>query len=155
MKIDDPGKAGELLRLDYDKTLAFIDKADGQLWFIRNWALTANAAIIAVGVSTGSWAVILAALVLVAGFFTLELIVKSFHEDAIRQSFRLEELLVQAARGELDLSDYEFGIGHTIKEPKFSRMFGIVLKPGRWHLSFLHIGLAIVDVLAMVFVAAR
>ncbi len=129
MTIDDPKKAEELLRLDYDKTLAFIDKADGQLWFIRNWALTANAAIIAFGVSAGSWAVILAALVLVVGFFGLELIVKSFHEDAIGQSYRLEELLVKAAKGPLDLTDYEFGIGHTIKEPKFGRMVALACKP--------------------------
>ena len=62
---------------------------------------------------------------------------------------------MQAAKGQLDLADYEFGIGHTIKEPKLGKMVAIALRPGRWHLSFLHLGLAIADVLAILFVTLR
>jgi hypothetical protein len=142
----------QILFLDYDKTLAFIDKADGQLFQIRNWAIVSCSAVVAFAVSQKIPIILAANAFLVICFLFLELIYKSFHEDCLGKGHYLEVLIKQSLDPSFKLpTEYQFGIGHEIKAPKLRKMFKILFSCERWHICAVYLGLIIVTALAAVY----
>lgn len=134
----------DLLLLDYKQTNAFVDKVDNQLFTIRNWAITTTGAVFALAITTKQPFVLLTNVFLILGFFMKELSYKCFHEDAIGKSHVLEEI-IQKSQGKNELiSDYTFGIGHTIKMPTLKNMAEIVWN--RWHITVFYLGLVIITI---------
>ncbi len=146
-------KEAELLKFDYEKTLAFLDKADGWLFQIRNWALVSCSAVVTYAVSIERTIVLLANIFLILCFCIFELIYKSFHEDCIKKSHELEELIQKSLDTKSELpSDYQFGIGHAILVPRFKRLLSILLNRGRWHIGIVYIALLIMTALAAIYI---
>ena len=139
----------EMLLLDYDKTLAFIDKAEGHLFQIRNWAIVSCSAVVAFAVSQQSPIVLAANVFLVSCFCLLEVIYKSFHEDGIQKSYYLEEVIQKSSDASFQLpEDYQFGIGHTIALPRPGKLLRILFNRDRWHIGALYVGLFLLTALA-------
>ncbi len=140
----------QLLKYDYDKTLAFIDKADEWFFRIRNMAVVSSAAIIAFGISERQVLIVCVVPFVVLGFWFYELIYKSFHESCIGKGYRIEELLDSELRQETTLpDDYEFGIGHAIRVVALRRLWCLVYSKNRWHLYVPYIALLLFSVFAM------
>lgn len=134
----------DLLKLDYKTTIAFLDKADGWLFQIRNWAAVSSSAVVAYSVSKDNLLVLGLAPFLVMGFWFFELIYKSFHEDCIGKSYQLEEILRDCVRPGSEMpGDYEFGIGHAIEPVRVRRLLEIVRNPKRWHNNVAYLGLLV------------
>lgn len=131
----------DLIKLDYDKTLSFIDKTDDILFRIKNWAITTNAAIFAVAISTKNKYCLFINFVLIFCFWLLELFYKCFHENALSKSYLMEELLYSDFEDEKVRETYTFGLGHAIELPSIKKMLRIVFF--RFHMSFLYLGLLI------------
>jgi hypothetical protein len=147
--------AQKLLLLDYEKTLDFLDKTDNLLFQIKNWSIASSSAVLAFGVSQKSVVIVAGNLVLIAGFYLLELIYESFHADCIAKSHKLEELIYKNLESSFALpSDYKFGIGHTIEPPRPRKLGKLLITKDRWHIGVLYYTLAFVDVIAIVYVAA-
>lgn len=143
----------DLLRFDYEKVLAFIDKTDGHLFKIREWAITFTAAVVAYSVAQDRAVALLGNVIAIVGFGSLELIYKQFHDDAIQKGYRAEILL----RASLDPSerlppDYVFGVGHAIRVPSLHRILDVLRRPTRWHIGALYLGLLFLTALAAFYV---
>ena len=130
----DPSVAERILMKDYESTLPFVDKLDGQLLAIRNLAVVSASAVIAYSVSEGLPWLLWANLAVIPAFMLMELVYKSFHEDGIRRTFVLEAQMLEAIRHQRYPTDYEFGIGHAIKPLSVTRMAKLALDRPRWHM---------------------
>jgi hypothetical protein len=142
----------KLIELDYEKTLSFIDKMDGILFRIKNWAITTNGAIIALAIYNRSKNILVVNFALVLCFWLLELFYKCFHENALKQGILIEDLLSSDSEDEEveeKRKKYVFGIGHTIQLVHPMRMFAIVFT--RFHMTFLYLVLLLVTILAFCF----
>jgi hypothetical protein len=146
-------KEVELIKFDYERTQDFVDKADGFLFQIRNWAMVSCSAVVTYAVSEKNGIVLLANIFLVFGFCTFELIYKSFHEDCIRKGYELEKLLLQSLDTKSELpSDYQFGIGHAIRVPRFKGLVSILFNRNRWHIGIVYLALLIMTALAGIYI---
>jgi uncharacterized membrane protein len=134
-----------LIKLDYEKTLSFIDKIDDILFRIKNWTITTNAAIFAVAISTKNKNCLAINFVSISCFWLLELFYKCFHEDALRKSYLMEELIYSDPEDEKLRETYTFGIGHAVELPNIKKVLRIVFS--RFHMTFLYIGLLILTLL--------
>ena len=76
----------DIIREDFEQTIAFIYKCDEHIFKIKNWALFTCSAVIAFSVSQSKEEIALANLVLIFAFIYLELIYKSFQDTAIKHS---------------------------------------------------------------------
>ena len=140
----------DLLKFDYEKTLAFIDKMDGYLFRVRNWGLVSCSGVLAFGIRQQSYLILGMNLLLAAGILFIELIYKSFHEDAISKSTYLEEL-IQHYQDESSIpKEYEFGIGHSIHPLHVGDMAKILFNKKRWHIWVFYLSLAIVTAIAAI-----
>jgi hypothetical protein len=64
----------------------------------------------------------------------MELVQKSFHEYAMKHSYKVEVLIQQSLNGKLVLPiEYNFGLGHAIQKVSKERLFNILIHPARWH----------------------
>jgi hypothetical protein len=142
----------KILLLDYEKTLAYIDKADGQLFQIRGWALGFCSAVVAFAVTQNAALILGGNCVLILAFCLLELIYKSFHDDAIARGHRLESIIKASLDPASPLPpDYVFGIGHQIQVPSLRRVLQILWRPTRWHVGALYVGLLALTAISAVY----
>jgi len=142
----------DLLKIDYDKTLAFVDKMDDILFRIKNWAIVTSGAIIALAISINNRYALLVNLLLIYCFLVLELFYKCFHEDALIKSHLIEELLFSDPNNEQiqgKRQEYVFGLGHAINLPNARRMTWILFH--RFHMSFLYLILLVLNILGFYF----
>ena len=82
----------EILIKDYEVTQAFIDKIDGFLFWIRNWAIVSSSAVIVYSLTSEYRYIVFSNFLIVLGFLFVELIQKSFHEDAMKHSKKFERI---------------------------------------------------------------
>lgn len=131
----DPVKA---LTSDYDSTLGFIDKCDAHMFRIKNWTLITTSTVVAYSISSGTELVVLVNLVLIPAFLYLELIYKSFQDNAIDHvtdvAERIDRALSQDSSEDL-IAGYEFGFGRKLKYPSLSRCTIIFRNKYRKHIS--------------------
>lgn len=137
----------ETVRFDYEKTLAFIDKLDDQLFRMKNWALVTCSAVITYGISREEKWVLLLNCAIVLGFLFQEMAYKTFHESGIRKCFELEKIIQADLKTGAKLPvGYFFGMGHKIEPVTFVKMLRIILNPARWHSVFLYVMILVVTV---------
>jgi hypothetical protein len=136
---------------DYQATLSFIDKLDGQLFSIRNLTIVSGSSVIAFAISKDKPSVLLANLIVVPAFLLLELAYKCFHEDGIVRSVYLERA-IEVARLTGDVPpDYRFGIGQSIRPPSPRRLLELLVHSKRWHIRIVHLLLLLVSAAAYYF----
>jgi len=127
-------KKEDVLFKDYEATQSFIDKVDGFLFWIRNWTIVACSAVIAFAITRHCITILLANIFILVGFLVLELIQKSFHEDALKHACHIEAIVQACILGDRPFpDDYQFGIGHAIQTIDPTRLIKILLHPGRRH----------------------
>nr|WP_319571714.1 hypothetical protein [uncultured Draconibacterium sp.] len=124
----------EILIKDYESTQAFIDKADSFLFWIRNWAIVLCSAVIVFAVTNHSAIILLSNILIICGFLFVELIQKSFHEDALKHSYEVEKIIQESVWGNKPFpTNYQFGLGHSINTVTLKRLKSILFHRGRWH----------------------
>lgn len=126
---------------DYDDARNAVDKFDGQLFTIRNWAVTSAGALLALGFSTSQWIVPVVGLVSVVLFAYLEMTYKCFHEDALFRGRQMERLIEQALMGGDFAAGYRFGLSHAFHTPSVGRILKMFLL--RRHVTLLYAGLTL------------
>lgn len=130
----------EVLFKDYENTQSFINKADGFLFWIRNWTIIMCSAVIAFAVTKHCPAILVANVFILLGFVFIELIQKSFHEDAIGHGYNIECIIQKSILSDEPFpDDYQFGLGHAIKPVKPLRMIVILFNSERWHIAAFYI----------------
>jgi hypothetical protein len=139
----DEARTMDFLKLDYEAARAVVDKLDGQLFAVRNWAVTTTGAIAALSLSVEQPLVLLVGLVPTVLFAFLELMYKGYHDEAIAKSKYVETQIQQVAveRSSLD-PDYRFGIGGWIHRPQIRRMTWTLLN--RHEISTFYVGLILI-----------
>lgn len=146
----------EVLKDDFSQTLGFIDKCDGHIFKIKNWALLTSSAVIAFSVSQDQDLIALANLALLVPFIYLELIYKSFQDTAIQHttdiSKRIDRYLSDPASSDL-LAGYTHSFGRKLQYPSVRRVFSILGNRNRWHILNFYGLLAVFSVGA--FIVAR
>lgn len=127
----------DVLKEDFSQTLGFIDKCDGHIFKIKNWALLTSSAVIAFSVSQDQDLIALSNLALLLPFIYLELIYKSFQDTAIQHttdiSARIDRYLVDPALPDL-LAGYTHSFGRKLQYPSVCRVFSILRNTNRWHI---------------------
>ena len=102
----------DFLKLDYEAAQAVVNKFDGHLFAVRNWAVTTTGAIAALSLSVAQPRVLLVGLVPSVLFAFLELMYKSFHDEAIDKRKYVETQIQRVAVESSSLdTDYQFGMG--------------------------------------------
>jgi hypothetical protein len=120
---DDQARAMDLLKLDYERVQAVIDKFDSQVFAIRNWAVTMTGALGALAVTVEEPLVLLVGLAPPLFFAFLELRYKSYSDEAIARGYYLEEQIHRLAlEGKMPEQGYQFGIRGQIHRPRLRQM---------------------------------
>src|SRR6266853_1358099 len=126
----------ELLRLDYEKTLATVDKLDNCLLQIQNWAVVSCGSVLCYGVDKKSLAFTTATMLLSFCFYFVAHIYKTFQIDAMNHTYALE-ILLHAERPDPGYAKHEtqyvFGIGHAIRPLTDDSLFKTMGHPKLWH----------------------
>jgi hypothetical protein len=102
-----PLKLEEIFKLDYEKTLAAIDKYDSHVQEIKNWSITACGAILLLGLERKSVAITSLAIFVAIGFCFVALVCKTFLIAAWNHAKELEKLFRSGKELE---SPYQFGL---------------------------------------------
>jgi hypothetical protein len=139
----DEARTMDFLKLDFEAARAVVDKLDGQLFAVRNWAVTTTGAIAALSLSVEQPLVVLVGLVPTMLFAFLELMYKGYHDEAISKSKYVETQIHRVAveRASLD-PDYRFGIGGWIHRPRIRQMTWTFLN--RREISTFYVGLIVI-----------
>jgi hypothetical protein len=120
---DDQARAMDLLKLDYERVQAVIDKFDSQIFAIRNWAVTMTGALGALAVTVEEPLVLLVGLAPPLFFAFPELRYKSYSDEAIARGYYLEEQIHRLAlEGKMPEQGYQFGIRGQIHRPRLRQM---------------------------------
>lgn len=127
------------LQKDHDDARQAIDKFDGQLFTIRNWAISGGGALLAVGLTQDSATTLFLSVLPVLVFMYLELTYKCFHEDALERSSQLDSLINEILNTDQISSDYQFGLSQVFELPSFRKMWRIGLK--RRHILLFYFGI--------------
>jgi hypothetical protein len=136
----------ELMRLEFDRLQASIDKFDDQRFKIKGWAITAAGALFAVAVNVHESVLAIAGAVLVLFFGYLEVVYMNMELHAIRRCNDVEALMNRAATGLPPKNDeYIFGLGQTFAFDFHVRLIPEILHK-RHYITAFYVGL----VLAMV-----
>jgi uncharacterized membrane protein len=113
--LDDDLSAGALLRLEYGRLQAIIDKFDDQRFKIRGWTVTVAGAFFAFGVNAAMPVIVCFGGIFVLVFFYVELIFMDIQVKVTKRSQALEAWMERARRGGVGPLDevYVFGVGPT------------------------------------------
>ncbi len=142
----------EILLKDYEITKAFIDKIDRYLFWIRNWTIVLCSAVIVFALTNHSEIILISNFFIIGGFLFLELIQKSFHEDAITHSKKIEKIIRESINANNPLpEDYNFGLGHAIKRVTTKKLMKIFINPDRWHNIAFYILVLLFSVSSLIF----
>ena len=140
----------DILKLDYEKTLAFVDKTDLLIFKIRNWVILTSSGVIAFGFTKDSYLILSLNVFIISAFMFIELIYKGFHESGIKHSFYLENQ-IQSYVKDKDIDDkYIFGLGHAITPPDITVMLDILKKKTRWHIVAIYGLLVFATIFSMI-----
>ncbi len=137
-------KPEELLKLDYEKTLAAIDKYDGHVQQLKNWSITACGAVLLLGIKEKSLSITTLTIFIACGFWFVALICKAFLIAAWDRATELET--VMGKRPEVAAS-YEFGLVRAIP-PLTTSMKAL------WRTSFHWLGRHVTQFYSLVIVVA-
>jgi len=126
----------DILKEDYDGTLAFIDKCDQHMFAIKNWALVTTSAVIAFAISKGQHTIVLVNLILIPAFAYLELIYKSFQDTAVEHTTDISERIDKYLTGNASelLSGYKHGFGRRLLYPSLSQVRKVWVNKYRRHI---------------------
>jgi hypothetical protein len=102
----------EILKLDYEKTLAAIDKYDGHVQEIKKWSITACGAVLLLGIREKSLAITTLTIFIACGFWFVALICKTFLIAAWERARKLE--CVMQGKVPEEVASYQFGFVHAI-----------------------------------------
>jgi hypothetical protein len=128
-----------LLLIDYEKSLAAVDKFDGIVVQILSWSIVTSGATLAYACDKKSIAFAAASCAIASGFFILACIFKAFQIDAMNHVFALETLLAgtEAEKANAE-SKYVFGIGHAIQKADQKRTLWVGRHPAFWYLRLFY-----------------
>jgi hypothetical protein len=87
----------DFLKLDYEAAQAVVNKFDGHLFAVRNWAVTTTGAIAALSLSVAQPLVLLVGLGPSVVFAFLELMYKGYHDEAVDKRGYVERQIQQVA----------------------------------------------------------
>ncbi len=143
----------EILKCDYESTLAFIDKCDDHMFKIKNWALITTSAVIAFAISRDKDLLVLVNLGLAFAFLYLELIYKLFQDSAIAHANdaaeRIDQYLLDASKTTLTTS-YTFGFGRGLEYPDVKAIFQLAKSHSRRHIIHFYLLIALISLGALV-----
>ena len=147
-------KSIEILKEDFSQTLGYIDKCDGHIFKIKNWALVTSSAIVAFSISQDNDVIALVNLPLLLAFIYLELNYKLFQDTAIEHttdiSSRIDRYMVDPSATNI-LEGYSHSFGRKLKYPSIGRVFAILGNPNRRHVLNFYVLLALVSFGAFMF----
>ena len=127
----------DILREDFEQTVAFIDKCDSHIFKIKNWALLTSSAVIAFSVSQDHDAIALANILLLVAFIYWELIYKSFQDKAIEHCSDLSSRIdayIQSQDQEKLVKEYKHSYGRKLVYPSITHVFSLLKNRNRWHI---------------------
>jgi hypothetical protein len=137
----------ETLKLDYEKTLAAIDKYDGHIQEIKKWSITVCGGVMAFGVKEQSWPITTLTAFLAASFWFVALICKSYLIAARAHAMKLEKLIDEG--GELK-QPYGFGL---VSGPSRLSLWETAFHPIAQHISIFYFLIVVVTILADCYLA--
>lgn len=139
----------ELLQLDYEKSLAAVDKFEYCLLQIQNWSIVTCGAVTAFGHETQSFLILGLGVFLSLMFGVFALLYKGFQVDVMNHVSIVERALQHPNT----LSDdYVFGVGRSIRGATPS-LFRLTLTiPALWYLRSFYLVLALVPLIGMFFI---
>lgn len=127
-------KKDDVLIKDYELTQAYIDKIDKFLFWIRNWTIVACSGVIVFAITKNEQRIVLVNIFILLAFLFLELIQKSFQENAMKHAEELEEIIQSQLEGANKLpKNYHFGIAHSLKAIERKDLKNILFNRARWH----------------------
>src|SRR5437899_1814158 len=135
----------EILKLDYEKTLAAIDKYDGHIQEIKNWSITACGGVLAFGFKEHQWPITTLAAFLASGFCFVALICKSFLIAARAHAEKLETLIGDRC-AEPEKGD--FGLVRAAPELTPKALMRTAIHPIGWHVTLFYSMIVLVTILA-------
>jgi hypothetical protein len=126
----------DVLKEDYDGTLAFIDKCDQHMFAIKNWALVTTSAVIAFAISQHQHAIVWVNLLLVPAFAYLEVIYKTFQDTAVEHSTDISQRIDRYLAGDTSelLAGYKHGFGRRLQYPSYGQVRKVWSNPNRFHI---------------------
>lgn len=142
----------EILKSDYESTLAFIDKCDDHMFKIKNWALITTSAVIAFAVSRDKDLLVLVNLGLVFAFLYLELIYKFFQDSAIAHANDVAERVDRYFCSSDDVAiktNYSFGFGRGLEYPEVKAIFQLAKSKSRRHIIHFYVLIALISLGAL------
>ena len=128
-----------LLLEDFRFSSNFIDKMDAQLFEIRKMATVSASAVIAFAISQNRSDILWANVLVIISFLLMDLAYKSFHEDGLKKSWILEELIMDTPESKELEEHYFFGIGHLIEPVSLGKMLRIGINKNRAHIRLLYL----------------
>jgi hypothetical protein len=145
-----PTQIPEMLKLDYEKTLAAIDKHDGHVQEIKNWSITACGGVLAFGFKEHQWPIATVAALLAIGFWFVALICKTLLIAARSHAQRLEEL-IQSGNSELE-KDYRFGLVRAAPKLTVETLMRTAVDPIGWHVTLFYSLIIFATILADLYI---
>ena len=145
MKFDSPK---EMLLVDYEKSLAAVDKFEGILLQIQNWSIVGCGAVTAYGYEKSSSQIMLLASFLAILFGVFAHLYKAFQIDAMNHASLLELLL---ASPDPIPETYVFGIGHNITGATWFNLRRALMHRALWYLHAFYVILMIMPIAGILF----
>ena len=138
----------EILKLDYEKTLAAIDKYDNHLQEIKNWSITACGAVLLLGLNEKSVPIMMLTFFMAVGFCFIALICKTLLIGARDRAKELETLI--QGHDSKQKPHYTFGLVHSTAELRWRNLYRTAKDPFGWHVTAFYCLIIIVASLAVV-----
>ena len=132
----------ELVKRDYQACLNFIDKCDDHLFKIKNWVLFTVSAVIAFSFHKNTSWICHVNYPIIISFLYLELVYKSFQDDAIQLCKDIDEGYEKEISGgnPKDIwSSYIIGMGRHIKRPAFKKIISTLFHKDKVHIITFYI----------------
>ena len=144
-----------MLEIEFEHLQRINDKYDGSRFVVKNWAVTAAGALVALSVTVRNPGLALVGCAAVAIFGYLDILYIYIQDHVLTRCNRVEDLLDAVSRGDVPTREevYRFGISQAF-EGKF-RLGGLIgALRGRPHIYALYLGLIIAlaaDAVALAF----
>ena len=135
--------------MDYEKTLAAIDKYDGHVQEIKNWSLTACGGVLLFGLKEKSVAIMMLTWFMAVGFCFVALICKTLLIAARDHAAELEKLI--QVWDQQEQPQYRFGLVGSAPELRWKNLCQTAKHPLGWHVTAFYALIIIVTSLAVIF----
>jgi hypothetical protein len=144
-------KSEDRLKLDYERTLAAIDKYDGHVQTIKNWSITACGGLLLLGIKEKSWPITTLTIFIAFGFWFVALICKTFIIAAWEHARQLENAI---QGGQENASFLTFGLVSAI-DPSTTSMKNLFHASCHWlgrHVTQFYLIIIVVAILVDVWI---